>query len=76
MPGGSRRENNSQRIRRPSVCGFLAGTAAYNEKSGPCRAATNFSRVQLPGSGAIFLMLLHFLGLSNSRIWRRSFWRR
>jgi hypothetical protein len=33
----------------PSVFGVLADTAEYDEKSGPCRAAANITRVQLPG---------------------------
>ena len=53
------------RVHVLSVCGVLAGTAAYNEKSGPCPATANLSRVQLPRSGATFLMLLHFPGFLN-----------
>jgi hypothetical protein len=44
------------RVTVPSVGGVLGGTAAYNEKSGPCHAPANVARVQLPGSGATFFM--------------------
>jgi|SRR5579862_1077662 len=72
--GGSRRENNS-----PARSPILRSAVSYpallriTKNSGPCRAATNVSRVQLPGSGATFLILLHFPEFPNSRIWRGSF---
>jgi hypothetical protein len=54
----------------PSVFGVLADTAVYNKKIRACRAAANITRVQLPGSGATFSILLHFLVLPNCRICR------
>jgi STAS domain len=44
----------------PSAGGLLAGTAAYNEKSGPWRTRTNITRVQMPGPGATFLCYYSF----------------
>src|SRR6185437_12523932 len=40
------------------------------KKSGPCRAAANITRMQLPGSGATFSILLHFSVFPNCRICR------
>ena len=69
--GRSRRGNSFPRgVAVPSVFGVLADTAEYNEKSGPCRAAANITRMQLPGSGATFSILLHFSVFPNCRICR------
>jgi hypothetical protein len=49
---------------------MLAGAAASNEKIRALRAAATFTRLQLPGSGATFLTLLHFfcfLSFANFR---------
>ena len=53
-------------VHRPSACGARWPVLLRIAKnSGPCHAATNVSRMQLPGPGATFLMLLHFPGFSH-----------
>jgi hypothetical protein len=53
------------RIILPAGSPFLRSAASKpallrkTKNSGPCRAATNVSRMQLPGSGATILTLLH-----------------
>ena len=69
--GRSRRGNSF-----PAESPFLRFSAYWptlpyiTKKSGPCHAAANITRVQLPGSGATFSILLHFPVLPNCRICR------
>jgi hypothetical protein len=67
-------ENNSARgFTVASARGLLAALLLITKNSGRCPAAMNVSRVQLPGSGATFSILLHFYRiLEFSRSSRRG----